>query len=273
MQKIQFYLVPNRITVTTDVTGFTTEYRQVYQRKIKLYKGIDNTLELEVKNSEQRRESVAGQQVMLTFFDSERKKVLELTGDPIPSKTGLMSVVIPRADLDDITPQMLTMTAHLLESTAEKILYADSQFGVLANVELLDGYNAADPWSETLSVFNYEFDANSYFSEIGRFGPETNNDVGLPKTVSVAVYPNSGFDGDIVVYATSDKSTSFGTVWKQLGTMTVNANTHVPENNLFSFSGDYRLIRFKFNKYNPPSSALTPNPVLTGTLDKIILRD
>ena len=274
MQKIQFYLVPNRITVTTDLVGYNTEYRQVYQRKIKLHKGIDNTLEFEVKNSDQRREDVTGWQVVVRFFDAERKQILEVTGDAINAKPGLMSVLITTEDIANIDPQMLTAAAYLTNGVdADRILYADSQFDVLATVEVLDGYNAAPTWSEELPVFNYEFDANSYFSEIGNFGPTINNDIGATKSVTVEVYPNTGFNGDIVVYATKDKSTSFGTKWKQLGTMAVDASTHTPGTDTFTYSGDYSAIRFAFNKHNPPSSALTPNPTLTGTLDKIILRD
>ena len=274
MQKVQFYLVPNRITVTTDLVGFNTEYRQVYQRKIKLHKGIDNTLEFEVKNSDQRRETVIGWQVVVKFFDSERKELLQITGDAIEAKPGLMSVVVTAEDIANIEPQMLTAAAYLTNGVdADRILYSDSQFDVLATVEILDGYNAAPRWSEQLNVFNYEHDANSYFSEIGNFGPTTNQDIGLTRTITVEVYPNIGFNGDVIVYATNDKSTSFGTNWKRLGTMSINALIHSPTSDTYSFSGEYKFIRFAFNKHNPPSPASTPNPTLTGTLDKIIVRD
>lgn len=275
MQKIQFYLVPNRITVTTDLVGYNTEYRQVYQRKIKLHKGIDNTLEIEVKNSDQRREDVVGKTVVVKFFDAARQNLFTVDGEAIVSKPGLMTVTVAAEDIASIDPQMLTLAAYLTDGTTDQILYADSQFDVLAHVEIFDGYNAAPDFTDELTVFNYERDAMKYVSEIGSFGKAINEDYDTApiRSVTVEVYPNDGFNGDIVVYATKDKSTSFGTVWKQLGTMTIDAATHVPGTDTYTFSGDYKLVRFQFNKYNPTVTAPTADSTLTGTLDKIIIRN
>ena len=55
MQKISTYLYPNRIELLADLAGFTTEYTNVYQRTLKIYNGIDNTLEFDMKNADQKR--------------------------------------------------------------------------------------------------------------------------------------------------------------------------------------------------------------------------
>ena len=94
MQKISFYLLPNRIKVTTDVAGFNTELRQVYQRKIKLYKGIDNTIEFEVRNSDNRKDNVVGYDVVAKFFDNDRKNVFTITGTALAGKPGLMAITV-----------------------------------------------------------------------------------------------------------------------------------------------------------------------------------
>jgi hypothetical protein len=236
MQKIQFYLVPNRLSVTTDVTGFFTENRQVYQRKIKLYKGIDNTLEFEVKNSEQRRENVIGLDVVVKFIDTGRQTLFTATGEAIVSKPGLMSVTITKEQLDSIDPQMLSAAAYLTDGTTDRILYSDSQFGVLAHVEILDGYNtvaAEGSIIEELETFNYEFDRKEYISEIGRFGTSLNKDQDI--TVSL----EGEYTGIVTVEATKQMSTAFGTNWIDLEPWDVEATPSK------TYTGNYRFVRFR----------------------------
>jgi hypothetical protein len=270
MQKIQFYLVPNRVTVTTDVAGYNTEYRQVYTRTIKLYKGIDNTLEFEIKNSEQRRQDVMGSTIVVKFFDSDRKQLLELTGTPMVGP-GLMQVVVPAESIAKINTQYLYVTAKLVKNSVDTILYGDSQFGLAATCELLDGYNAAPDFTDELTVFNYEFDANAYFSEIGEFGQRINEDIETSPTrsITIEIYPQAGFNGDVIAYVTNQKSNAGDNKWKQVATFTVDAADHNPTVNTFTVSGDYRYIRFKYMKY---IETIMPH-TLTGNLDKIIIRN
>ena len=48
------YLVNNRIHIISNDSGFVTEYKPVYQRQLKVYKNIDNTLQFKVLNSDQK---------------------------------------------------------------------------------------------------------------------------------------------------------------------------------------------------------------------------
>ena len=223
------------------MAGFNTEYRQVYQRTIKLHKGIDNTIELEVKNSEQRRQDVVGWDVVIKFFDTDRLNVFSATGTAINSKPGLMSVTIGKDTLAPIDAQYLTAAAYLVnDEDEEQILYSDSQFDVLARVEILDAYNERSaPGSiiEELTVFNYEYDSKEYISEIGKFGTKMNDDVGTTRTITVSKI--GIHQGNILIEATKDKSTAFGTQWTNIGVWNVSDE---PSKEI---SGDWRFIRFR----------------------------
>ena len=252
MQKIQFYLVPNRITVTTDMAGFTTEFRQVYTRTIKLYKGIDNTLEFEIRNADQRKQDVGGASITAMFFDYDRKKLFEVEGAMAQDMDGnyligTMSVVIPATTIAKIDPQQLSIAVKMTKNTVDYPLYADSQFGLVATCELLDGFNAAPDFTDELKVFNYEFDANAYFSEIGEFGTRINEDYeDAPiRSITCEIYPNSGFDGIVMVYATADKSNAGDVSWTLLDTVTVDGSTWDPVDDAVVVSGDYRYVRFR----------------------------
>lgn len=272
MQKIQFYLVPNRITVTTDLVGFNTEYRKVYQRKIKIYKGIDNTIEIEVKNSEQRRQDVMGYDVVVKFFDAERKNLFTTVGSAIPSKPGLMSVTIGQDIIAKIDPQMMTVAALLRNDNEEKILYADSQFEVLAQAELLNGYNDSVEPMETLTVFNWEYDSKQYVSEIAKFGARLNDDYSTepnPENRTITVEFQGPYEGLIEAEATKDKSTAYGTNWTQIFTNETGTDWDANAYNTVTYSGDWRFIRFKHGGTGPGFGA-TFNVTATGSTYNLV---
>lgn len=240
MQKVQFYLVPNKITVTTDRAGFTTEFTKVYQRKLKIYKGIDNTIQLDIRNSEQRKTDVATKTATIKFFDSDRKVLFEAAGTPITSQPGQMTMTISSTDIADVSPQKLLMAAYVTDTGVDSPLYIDGQFELFGNVELLDGYNekqAVGTDIEELKIFNYEFDRKEYISEIGRFGTKLNDDIGGPRTITVA--STGVYQGDVIVEATQDMSTAFGTQWTNIGVWNIGTDATK------DFTGNWRFVRFR----------------------------
>lgn len=245
MQKIQVYLVPNRIKVTTDVTGFATEFRQVYQRKLKLYKGIDNAIEFDVRDSDQRKQNVVGYSIIIKFFDDSHKNLFSVQGSPVLGKPGIMTATITAEDIDLIDPQMLKMAAYLRNDSEERLLYSDSQFDLFGKVEILNGYNEiGQPGDviEELTVFNYEADSKEYVSEIGTFGSVINNDYSTHPTRSVTFEFEGVYNGIIAVEATRDKSTAFGTNWETIGSWDTDIDSTK------TFTGDYRFVRFRVNR-------------------------
>jgi hypothetical protein len=263
MQKIQFYLVPNKITVTTDRVGFNTEYRQVYQRQLKLYKGIDNTIQLDVRNSEQRKQTVVGRTAIVKFFDTDHKNLFTATATAIPSQLGQMTLTIGSDTIADIDPQMLRMAAYLTDGTEQSAIYIDGQFELFGNVELKDGYNDKLGFGEIIDVakvFNFEFDRNQFLSEMVTFGTYLNDDysTALDSTVTgsveIEVVPdvNDPFNGFVNVYATADKSTASSVSWKLIDSVEVTSASSVTK--VIENSG-YRYMRFGYTKSSSSSSA------------------
>jgi hypothetical protein len=278
MQKISFYLATNRIAVTTDTTGFITENRQVYQRQLKLYKGIDNTIEFEVKNSDQRKTPVVGYTVIVKFFDASHRNLFTASGQSIPNKLGLMTVIIQKDAIQNIQPQKLSMAAYLVDTNYnEKILYSDAQFGLFGGVELYDGYNekhAMGDIIETITRFNYEIGMQSYVSEIATFGTKINDDFStspLLETVDsihIEVFnnPDAIYEGDIQVQATQDKSTAIGNKWDTISTIKMGKfdgstlsvsktvfKTH--DGTVTGIARDYKFLRFLYHKPDTGTNA------------------
>ena len=80
MQKNFTYLLKNKIIIVADIQGFVTEYRPVYQKSIKVSKGIDNVLEFEVKNHDQKPVSLLNYTPKFVAFNESKVMVLEKDG-------------------------------------------------------------------------------------------------------------------------------------------------------------------------------------------------
>lgn len=103
MQKTYRYLANNKVTLLADLAGNVTEYRPVYQKTIKAYRGIDNLLYFEIKNHDQKPVSLAGYTPKFIAYDENNVQVLEYTGtviDDATTKTTTVAESAPDANLE-----------------------------------------------------------------------------------------------------------------------------------------------------------------------------
>jgi hypothetical protein len=142
MQKISSYLYPNRIQLLADLAGFTVEYTNVYQRTVKIYNGIDNTLEFDIKNADQKRINLSTlTNIVLNVMDASGNALPNspYTVSPLDQSTlkGLAKVTIPQEDLIDLSDQYLTYSVTANKDGDDVILYGDSRFGATGKMELI----------------------------------------------------------------------------------------------------------------------------------------
>ena len=142
MQRIPVYLYPNRITVISNLdesSANNTEWRIVYQRNVKIYKGIDNVIEIELKNNDQKRVEIGLGSLKLTLMDQHHNLINTYTAISLEDSTqvGLAKITIPSIDLEDLNPQFLKFAVTRVNAIFEESLtYSDSQFGALGTIEL-----------------------------------------------------------------------------------------------------------------------------------------
>ena len=209
MQKIITYLYTNRIQLLAGLAGFNTEYTNVYQRNVKIYSGIDNTLEFDIKNADQKR-------VDLTTFSSISLNIMDINGNGLPnnpyaltitSVKGIATVIIPATDLERLTPQTLQYSVTGIQDSKQVILYTDSHFGALGNLELV---GSAVPITKPDRVFD------SFTGEIDYMGNVLNHSSAIPAKYYEAIPTTSlnfsinctDFVGTVYLEATTDQTIS-----------------------------------------------------------------
>jgi hypothetical protein len=214
MQKISTYLYPNRIELLADLAGFTVEYTNVYQRNIKIYNGIDNTLEFDIKNPDQKR-------IDLSTLTQIELNIMDTQGNALPNspyavtplnqttKKGLASVTIPEADLVELDHQFLQFSVSALNNGQTILLYGDTRFGALGKMELV---------ADAMPTFRNEQVITSFFSDMSFNTIESENFhssaipvrfyEAVPTTVASIEFNFDGLEAEVMVEATTDASIS-----------------------------------------------------------------
>lgn len=149
MQTINTYLYPNIVLAQfVDPTIFTTRNRIVYTRTIKIYQGIDNPLQVQIKNQDQRAINTTGYTVQLDIQDPEIQGSVEsLAVTMVDATKGLGTVTIPRDVVNALDQRRYKLNIKLITQATnqERPLYVDDNYGVMVDLEVLPGWYESMP--------------------------------------------------------------------------------------------------------------------------------
>ena len=145
MQKVQSYLYPNRVILIADLAGFNVENTVVYAKTVKIYKGVDNVIQFDIQNADQKRLDL----VTNAPVTGIRMNVMDIGGKALPNSPyvvtpsttvkGIGVATIPVADLANIQHQNLRYSVTAVDSTGNHIpLYNDSRFSAVGTMEIVE---------------------------------------------------------------------------------------------------------------------------------------
>jgi hypothetical protein len=260
MQKISSYLYPNRIQLLTNLDDESNnnqvEWRIVYQRTIKIYKGIDNVLEIDVKNNDQKRISLAGKQIYMVIFDQANNEVHRylannLEDDSSHAGRGLARINIMGTDLENLIPQSFSFVVYMHNEDATlEILYGDSKYGARGTIDLLNGINHKPRLNQRYDNFkqetNYQTNQTHTISYYSDPMPVRFYEAVPTTLVKVTAYPTN-FIGTISIQTTQNETFSHGAFLKdpiQTQTFTQVRNTPIVFDNIDVSNLTY--IRLKY---------------------------
>ncbi len=269
MQKISSYLYPNRIRLLADLAGFNVEFTSVYQRNLKIYNGIDNVIEFDIKNADQKRIELNTDpvitQIEMNVMDAQGNALANSPYTVTPTAVkGIASVIIPADDLAELSPQYLKYSVTAIKDGADAILYADTRFGAVGTIELV---------GDAMPTFRDPKDWTTYTGEIDLDGNVLNHFSAMPvkfyeaektQTVNIEV-TMTGFIGEIWLEGTT-KSTINTEAFRNSEIPNTRHEFTSPNSTPYTFTvtvGDYQYIRVSFQGDSP----LNP----TGTIDKVTL--
>ena len=251
MQKVICYILKNKIKIIFDQFDddgyYSTEYNLMYQRKIKIYKGVDNILEFDVKKANQKSADISSYKPVITFFDSNQNFLFEKNGKINDDKDGLFSVIVTEEDLYDIRQQFVYFTVQMTSTNEHIICYTDSNFGVRGQAEI---YNDSMPLPKETKIIN------SFFEGSGKLTSSSLDlaDINLGSSVlyTLAFYPGT-YTGTVKVLSTLDNNVNLGTNWVELESFEITSKIYK------NYTGLFKFFKIELN-------------INSGTFDKILVR-
>ena len=142
--QIQAYLYSNIVTVQIwDQSIFSPRNRVVYSRPITVYQGIDNPLQIVIKNQDQKPVNLTGYTVQMSIEDPLNKVTAYTFAVTFTDITkGVGTVVIDTASVNSLDQRRykLTLKKTLVSDSSESPLYIDDNFGVPLDLEIKPAY-------------------------------------------------------------------------------------------------------------------------------------
>ena len=264
MQLIPVYLYPNKVDVYTNVPGtWTTErYRKVYNRTVKLFRGVDNRVDIQVRNSDEKALDITGATVSFSLIrHSNQSLVVTKTCTPIDITKGRFYVTITEQELYDINNGFYQYSVYKETPAGIKTpLYIDSQYGAVATIEVVGDIKGN--LQPSLDVIEFSEYNPGVFGEIGDtfFTSsliDTNYESEVSNSTHTFAFYSTGYTGSVKIQASLDESAAPNN-WTTITTISIN-NDPLTYSNV---TGKWKWFRVVH----------TPITNSTGKFDKIIYR-
>lgn len=210
MQKVQSYLYPNRVILIADLAGFTVENTVVYAKTVKIYKGVDNVIQFDIQNADQKRLDLLTSPLVTNL----QMNVMDISGNALPnspyavtpssSVKGIGVVTIPSDDLRDIQHQNLRYSVTASDTSGNTIpLYNDSRFSAVGTMEIVES---------AVPVIRPSVTYDQFVGEINFMGNVINHSSAIPCKFYEAVSTSTltftmtltDFIGEVYLEATED---------------------------------------------------------------------
>jgi hypothetical protein len=222
-----FYLYSNKIDVfTNSLEPWVSErYRKVYNRNLKIYRGADARIDIQVKNCDQKPKSVEGSFLVFSLVAKDTQKLLIekdfiLIDDGVSQQEkGRAYVVLSREEMRDLEPgfyqysiikQERSVSEDATRILSSTPLYVDSQYGAFATLEVFGNLQGEPQPSLEVREFTYvspnalgDSDPSYNISSIIDANPYVNTAL---STHTFQFFHSSDYTGRITIQGSLDDS-------------------------------------------------------------------
>jgi len=273
MQHLPIYLYDNTLDVILDLDPTTLGVHNVmYQRDLKIQKGIKNKIRVQFKNSDQKRIPISNTGTyVFSMFDAVNNRMLlqknlTVLDDGVTiGLRGLAELSLLESDTLDLEVSEYQFTVKYQDPSDGTYLptYSNTYYDVAGQIQVRqDAYPALQPSQEITAfnqVYNDSITAYQYFSGNVYAYPEYNSNTALH---TVAMYMTN-YVGTVTIQGTLYNSPqSFGR-YVNIATLTYNGYNGIDYKN---FNGIFSYIRIMYQ----PTLDFMGNT--TGTFDKVLYR-
>lgn len=277
MLNLPIYLYENKLTVILDLDATIRGVNQVmYQRDLKIQKGVKNQIQIQFKNSDQKRIPIASTQVFVfSMFDAINQRLLiekqlQIIDDGTSLTKGLALLTLTESDTIDLEKSSYQYSVRSLDVDGTYTsAYTNTYYGVAGTMQLLDDvYPVLQPSQEIISIektfnaaaYHYEFKSGNIYSY-----PEFNSNSALH---TMAVYMTN-YRGTVYVQGTLNNTPASLGRYVTIAVRGYNKFTGV---DYFNFNGVFSFVRLMHVPAKGPTDVNNDNLSYTGTVDRALYR-
>lgn len=277
MQNLPVYLYSNTINLTLDLDATVKGVnRLMYQRDLKIQKGIKNQIRIQFKNSDQKNVRIYNTQTFVfSMFDAiDQRLLIEKNIDVLDAATtstrGLALLTFTESDTIDLSKSSYTYSVKVMDTDGTYLpAYANTYYDMAGTLHLTEEiYPTLQP-SQTIVSFpaSVNADTNLYEHKSGNIYayPEFNGNSALH---TVAMYM-TGFKGTVYIQATLYNTPGSSDRYATLISRTYTGFTGIDYAN---FNGVYSYIRIMYIPATEPGYSVNNNPTYFGSFDKALYR-
>lgn len=275
MQNIPIYLYQNILDVTLDLDSTVIgAYRSMYQRELKIQKGIKNNIRFQFKNSDQKRISVSTQTFIFSLIDvNSQKLVVEKPLEILETNTatrGLALLTLNESDTLDLDKSNYSFNVKVVDGDGTfSPTYADTYYSVAGTAIILNDVQPVLQPSQSVTAFlkSHNPDTDLYEHKSGNINanPEFNGNTALH---TAAIYL-TGYRGTLYIQGTlSNTPASFG----KYTTIETRVYDNFTGIDYVNFNGVFTYIRFMHIPDTAPAGLDNDDPSYYGSLDKVLYR-
>ena len=273
MQFNPVYLYSNKLDVFTNpLDSWTTErYRRVYNRNLKIYRSVDNRIDVQVRNSDQKASNITGSTLVFNLITRETKDlVFQKDFSSMDLVTGKVTVILTEYEMLDIDPgfyeySIVKEVRETIDSTDYRVtsriaMYMDSQYDTLGTIEVLgDVLGEVTP---SVSIDKFEYinpftaggeDPKIYISSIVDAKP-TFNSAG---TLHTFQFYSSNYRGTVTIQGSLDEQGATPYKWVDISTIDLTTQRYK------NITGKYNWFRIK---HLPTQSSSTATFTIAQTM-------
>jgi len=151
MITVKAYLYPNLAEVQVfDPAIFTTRNRQVYSRPIKVYQGVDNPIQVIIRNQDQKKVDLSGSSVTASIQDPTNQLTVKsypvLFGANVGGniQLGRGTFTFDANTINGLEQRFykLAFSTTVTSTDVTRPVYIDDNYGVPLDLEVLPAYYA-----------------------------------------------------------------------------------------------------------------------------------
>jgi hypothetical protein len=276
MQNLPVYLCPNKLDITLDLDATVRGVNQVmYQRDLKIQKGIKNRVRIQFKNSDQKKVQIYNTQTFVfSLFDAINRRLLiekELEVLDVSTATrGQALLTLNESDTLDLDRSSYQYSVKLQDTDGTYLpAYANTYYGMAGTLHLSNDIYPVLQDSVQVTTFTktYNDDIQLYEQKSGNIyaSPEYNGNTALH---TAAVYLTN-YKGTVYIQGTLDNSPDSSGNYSTIVSKTYNGTSGI---DYFNFNGVFTYIRILHVPAKGPTDSDNDNPAFFGSLDKVLYR-